>query len=111
MEQPTMDPFTIATAVLALISEVTPYLGTASLVVKIVDALEALIPVVTTNAKNLIPNVRDAISTLRGGNVAITPEQLSQLDAFEAQLDAAYDQSDAAATTEEQAATQKPAGS
>jgi len=100
-----MDPATIAAAVLALIAEVQPYLGVASVVGKIIDALEAIIPILVSTAKNLIPIAKDAIATLRGGNVAITADQLDQLDTFESQLDAAFDQSNAAAAAEEQAAS------
>lgn len=104
-----MDPITIATAVLALINAAQPLLGNAGVIKTIIDGLEAIIPIVTTVAKNLIPTVRDAIAALKGGNVPISEDDLARLEQFSAQLDAAFDQSDAAATLEEQAAA-KPAG-
>ncbi len=93
----------IVPIVLSLIEYINPAIAAASGIAKIISALEALIPAVIQEAKDLAPNVKHVIATLRG-NPAIPADQIDQLDAIEAPLDAAFDTAANAATAEDEAA-------
>ena len=102
---------TIATTALALITQLLPYLSTAqaaiggaSTIAKIISMLEALVPAIIQEAKDLYPTIKHIIETMRGSSV-ITKEQLDQLDVIEAKIDSDFDAAVAAAKAEDDAAS------
>lgn len=91
-------------AVLALIQVLLPAMGgNAALVSKIIEALVALIPILITTYKDLVPIAKNIIIALKA-DPSTTIEQLDALDIAEAQLDAAYEVAAAAAEAEDTAA-------
>lgn len=99
----------IAMAVVALISQIMPYIGVAGSAVsavgtvgKIIAMLEALVPALISEAKDLYPTVKDIIATLKGSS-HITKEQLDSLDAIETKIDADFDTALAKAEAEDAA--------
>lgn len=94
----------VATAV-ALIAQIMPYVTGASAAVgtvgKVIALMESIVPPLIQEGRDLIPTVKNIISTLRGASTA-TKEQLDQLDAIEAKIDAGFDAAAGAAETEDQ---------
>lgn len=90
-------------ALLAILQAVAPG-ATSSLISKIIAALEAWVPIIVAEYKALAPIVTNVIAALRG-NGDVTPAQLDQLDAMEAQLDAAFDAAEAKAEAEDGSAS------
>ena len=86
----------IIAAVLQLLNEVGPLLGSSASIAKAIAMLEEILPLVIKEAKDLLPMVKDAIATLSSANSQTTDEQIAQLAAMDAQVDAAFDAAAAA---------------
>lgn len=84
---------------LTLIEGLLPELGTnaaTSAIDKILSALITIVPIIASNASNFLTPVKNIIAALSAsGNV--TPDQLAQLQALDAQVDAAFDAATGAA--------------
>lgn len=95
---------TVINTALALLQKIAP--GAApDIVITIVDQLEALVPAVVQEAKDLVPTLKNVITTLRGN--ADTPvEQMDRLDVIDAKIDADYNAAHQAAQAEDAAAEQ-----
>jgi hypothetical protein len=87
---------TLIAAILQLLNEAGPLLGSSASIAKAIAMLEEILPVVIKEAKDLLPMVKDAIATLSMANTATTADQLAQLAAMDAQVDAAFDAAAAA---------------
>jgi len=92
----------IISLALALLQQVLPTLTTANagLITKIVEGLIALIPILVNEYKALLPMIQNVITALKS-NGNITADQLTALDAMEAQIDAAFEQAATNAQTED----------
>jgi hypothetical protein len=101
---------TIASTILALIAQIAPYATAATTVAKVIAILEALIPAVVNEARDLYPTFKHVISLLRG-NKEVTSQQLDELDAIETKADADFDPALAKAKAEDAAADGLPAAS
>lgn len=77
---------TLLQTVLSLI----PSLTTSKSINNIVSTLIQLLPTVVKEAEQLLPMVQNIIAALRS-NGAITPDQLTALDALDAQVDAQFE--------------------
>lgn len=89
----------LAQAFVALMTQLLPTLegaGASNLIESIVNTLISLIPVAVQWAQDLIPSIQNIITTLKS-NAAVTPTQISTLEALEAQYDAAFQAAAAAA--------------
>lgn len=86
----------IIAAILQLMTEVGPLLGSASSIAKAIAMLEEILPLVIKEAKDLLPMFKDAVAALSTANTATTDDQLAQLAAMDAQVDAAFDAAAAA---------------
>lgn len=78
---------------LILIEGLMGQLGTGASVGVINEILKALIqivPIIASTFTDFLPSVQNIIGSLRG-NGAVTPEQVAQLDALDAQVDAAFE--------------------
>jgi len=95
---------TIVTAVIALIEAILPNITVSAVVEKIIETLITLLPAVIHEAQDLAPAVKNIIAAL-SSNPAATPDQITQLQALDAQVDAAFDQAAAAAAAQDGPAT------
>lgn len=97
----------IVAAAIALITQILPYLGAgaqfAGTAGKIVSLLEAIVPPLLQEAKDMVPTVKNIIRVLRGSS-QITKADLDALDAIEATVDQAFDAAASAALAEDAAA-------
>lgn len=81
------------TTLLTLIEGLLPELGLsngANIINQILNALIALVPIVTANAQDFITPVKNIISALQTIG-AVTPAQMTALQELDAQCDAAFD--------------------
>jgi hypothetical protein len=78
---------------LTLIEGLLPELGVTSgsgIISQILAALITIVPIIAQNATNFITPVKNIIAALQAsGNV--TPDQMTALQALDAQVDAAFD--------------------
>ncbi len=86
----------VVTALLALLVQLAPSLGSPALA-SIITTLQQILPTIVAEVADVAPYVKNVIAALRS-NSEITPEQWAQLDALEAQIDQAFE---AAATAAE----------
>lgn len=91
----------LLTALVPLLSDVAPLLGTSS-IAKVIAALTQLIPLIVQEATDLLPEVKNIIAAL-SSNTATDADQLAQLAALDAQVDAAFDAAAAAAQAQDAA--------
>lgn len=75
---------------LTLIEGLLPYINDASMVAKVLTALETYLPVVVQFAQDLVTPFKNIIAALTN-NGAVTDDQLTSLKALDAQADAAFD--------------------
>jgi hypothetical protein len=77
---------------LALIEGLLPEIGIASssIVEKILAALISIVPIIASNATNLIAPVKNIIAALQNSG-PVTPDQLATLASLDAQCDAAFE--------------------
>lgn len=90
---------TLITAVIALIEQFLPMLGTsaatATMIETIIAALEQIVPLVIEFVPVAVTSVQNIIALLKGDST-VTADQWARLDAIDAALDAANDQAIAA---------------
>lgn len=81
-----------ATALIALINQLLPILGTnqAMLIASIIDALEKWVPLIVTGMEELYQPVKNIIAALTNSD-STTPEQQAALQSLDAQVDAAFE--------------------
>jgi hypothetical protein len=91
-------------AILTLILSLLPAAGNTTVVANIISALTEMIPLIIKEYTDLVPIVKNVISTLQA-DPTTTSAQLDTLDAMEAALDAAYETAATAAAAEDAAAT------
>jgi hypothetical protein len=81
----------LITSIVALLGQLVPLIGTNStLTVNIINTLIALIPAITQEVETLIPMVKNIIAALQDDST-ITPDDLTALQALDAQCDAAFE--------------------
>ena len=88
----------IATAVVALLTQLLPILSTSagSTVIAVINALVQIIPVVVQEATDLVAPIKNVIAAL-SANPAATADQLATLAALDKQCDDAFEAAAAAA--------------
>ena len=89
-------------ALLTIIGEIAPSLGTPSIITSIISALTQIIPVITQEIADVGPIIKNIIAALQG-NGTITADQQAQLTALDAQVDAAFEAAATAAQAEDAA--------
>jgi UDP-N-acetylmuramyl tripeptide synthase len=79
-------------SLLILIEGLLPSLGIAgsNVITKIIVALIQIVPILAEEATNLITPVKNIIAALQTKG-PLTPDQMAQLQALDAQCDAAFD--------------------
>jgi hypothetical protein len=79
-------------AVLALIEQILPLLGTSqtALIDSIINALATWLPLITTEIAALFTPIKNIIAAL-SANPATTAAQLTTLQALDAQVDSAFE--------------------
>lgn len=81
----------IITAVVALLGQLIPLVGTNSaLISTIINTLVAVLPEVVTEVETLIPPIKNIIAAL-SANPATTEVQMATLQVLDAQADAAFE--------------------
>lgn len=78
---------------LTLIEGLLPELGVSSaanVVNQILNALIVIVPIIAQNAQNFLTPVKNIIAALQSSG-AVTPAQMSALQALDAQVDAAFE--------------------
>ena len=95
----------IVSTAIAFLAEVAPGLSTATAVVKAVDQIGALLPVIVKEYKDLVPIVQSTIAALKG-NGSVTDDDLAKLTAYEAVIDAEFEAAAEKARAEDEAAGQ-----
>lgn len=82
------------TVILALVTDLIPVLGvsgaTETAVAAIVKALTALLPLVVDEVETVIPMVKQVIADAQNTG-ALTPDQVTALNAVSVQYDAAFE--------------------
>jgi hypothetical protein len=80
------------TAVLALIEQILPLLGSsqATLIASIIDALVKWLPLIIQEVSALYQPVKNIIAAL-SANAGTTPDQLATLQQLDAQVDTAFE--------------------
>ena len=78
------------TVLLTLLGDLAPLVTSSSEIGTIISGLETYLPLITTEASDLITPVQNIIAALQG-NSAVTADQLAALRALDAQADAAFD--------------------
>jgi hypothetical protein len=81
------------TAILGLIEQLLPAIlssANVSLVDSIISALTSMLPFIIQEVQALLPPVKNIIAAL-SANPATTADQLTQLQALDAQVDAAFE--------------------
>lgn len=87
----------VVTVILTLLGKVVPAIGSnAGLIADIITALEAIVPVVIQEYKDLLPEVKNVIAALKGTD-GISQAQWDALDSLEADVDTEFNE----AATEE----------
>jgi hypothetical protein len=80
----------IVTAVIALLGQLVPLIGTNSTLIEtIINTLIAIIPEVVTEVETLIPPIKNIIAAL-SADPATTAAQMGTLQALDQQCDAAF---------------------
>ena len=87
------------TALLALLAQWAPALGTPA-VSQLITALIELLPTLVQLGEDLVPAVKNIIAAL-SANPATTAEQLDRLQQLDAQIDAAFEAAATAAEAED----------
>ena len=88
---------TLASSIVALLTEILPTIGAAGTSVEtVISVLMQLIPVAVQEGETLVAPIKNIIAAL-SGNDAVTPAQLTTLQALDAQVDAAFEAAAAAA--------------
>lgn len=77
-------------ALLTVIGQIVPALGSSSAISAIISALIQIVPTVVQEIEDVAPIIKNIIAALQS-NAAITPAQLDQLAALDAQVDAAFE--------------------
>lgn len=85
-----MDFSLLASTALTVIEDLAPLASDAGKVGSIVTMLETWLPVIVTEASDLITPVKNIIAAL-SSNSAVTADQLAALQALDAQADAGFD--------------------
>lgn len=87
---------------LTLLEQVAPQLAgaNATLITKIIEGLVALVPLLITEYKDVLPFVQNVITLLKSNNL-VTADQLATLTALETQIDAAFEAAAANALAED----------
>lgn len=83
----------VITAVLSMIQQLLPAIlssSNATVVDSIISALTGMLPFIVNEIQSLVTPVKNIIAAL-SANPATTADQLTQLQALDAQLDAAFD--------------------
>lgn len=93
----------VLTALLAVLAQIAPSLGTSSSIGAIINALVQIIPSLVQLGEALVQPIRNIIAAL-SSNPAATADQLSQLRALDAQVDAAFEAAATNAQAEDAAA-------
>ena len=81
------------TAMLALIEQMLPLIGSlfgSTEVTNIITALTGILPLVVQEVATVAPAIKNIIAAL-SANPATTADQLTQLQALDAQVDAAFE--------------------
>lgn len=85
---------TIVTAIIALIEQMMPLLGTsaatASMVATIIDALTKILPLIVDFIPVVYQSIKNIIAAL-SNDPSTTPVQWQALQALDAQVDSAFD--------------------
>lgn len=82
----------IIQAIVALLTSLLPLIekaGASAIVDKIITTLISIIPTAVQFAEDLVPEIQNIITALKGGTV--TPAQFTQLVAAEALIDSSFD--------------------
>lgn len=86
----------LVTVIISLLSGLLPLVesaglssATSAVIDKIITTLSTVIPIVVTDVSDLVPEIQNIIATLKSSS-AVTPAQLTALQAQEATLDAAF---------------------
>lgn len=77
---------------LTLLEAIAPQLAgaNANLIEKIIEGLVALVPLLITEYKSVIPFIQNVIVLLKSNNL-VTTDQLATLTALETQIDASFE--------------------
>lgn len=81
---------TIASAVVALLTQFLPLITSSTHISSIISTLIALIPAVAQEAADLIVPIKNIIAQLQN-NGAVTPEQIVALQVLDKQCDDAFE--------------------
>ena len=95
---------TIVMAVVSLMTQMLPMIGTSTQVATFIDMLIKILPTVEQLAENLVQPIKNIINAL-SANPATDAEQLAALKMLDAQYDAAFEAAATAALAEDAAAT------
>jgi len=76
--------------VLSVLDDLVPLVSSSSAIGNIIGLLEQYLPIVAQTATNLITPIKNIIAAL-SSNSAVTADQLTALQALDAQADAAFD--------------------
>ena len=86
-------------ALLAVLAQIAPTLGSTA-ITSIINALVQIVPALISTIEDVVPMVKNIIAALQS-NTAVTPDQLAQLQALDAQVDAAFEAAATAAQAED----------
>ena len=78
------------TILLTVLGDLAPLVTSSSEIGAIITGLETYLPLITAEASDLITPIKNIIAALQG-NSAVTTDQLTALQALDAQADAAFD--------------------
>lgn len=90
-------------ALLSVLAQIAPSLGSSSTITAIINALVQIIPVLVQEVEDVVPMVKNIIAAL-SANPAATADQLATLQTLDAQVDAAFEAAATAAQAEDAAA-------
>ena len=76
-------------ALLAVLAQISPVIGSTA-ITSIINALIQIVPALINTVEDVVPMVKNIIAALQS-NTAVTPDQLAQLQALDAQVDAAFE--------------------
>jgi hypothetical protein len=94
----------VVTLILNLMQSLLPLIGNSAGLAKIIETLIQLLPIIANEVSDLLPMVKNIIAALKNHD-AVTPDQIAQLSALDAQVDAAFDAAAAAAEAEDGSTT------
>lgn len=80
----------LSTTALTLLADIAPFIDDSTEIGKIIGFLETAIPWVAQEASDLLQPIQAIIAALKN-NGAVTPDQITSLQALDAQVDAAFD--------------------